>query len=179
MYLHIHIHIYAFVSSSKTKAPLQTVVAPAELHFPSENNYSIFIEMLSKPLRVTGGGRCCLGSALQSPPPSFFIPCYSLHFALFLLPFTHSPSSLRGVAARSCTSVIAAPEERLWLRLHASQLQCVLIDWVCDKCRNTARARNSVSHRRFPQQGSSLCLPQRQWQQQQEQQQQRKQKKEK
>lgn len=94
------------------KTPLQTVVNPAALECPQRVVLiSIFIEMLSKPLRATHSNQCCLGSVVQrqvSPLP----------LLLFVfMPFTLIPLKRRC----SHTSVIPAPKE--WL-----SLGCMLAD---------------------------------------------------
>lgn len=87
-----------------TQTPLHTVVNPAALECPQRVALiSIFIEMLSKPLRATRSNRCCLGSVLHRQVS-----------ALLLLLFVFMPLALIPLKGRwwSHTSVIPVSEER-------------------------------------------------------------------
>lgn len=95
-----------------TETPLKTVVNPAALECPQRVVLiSIFIEMLSKPLRATHSNQWCLGSALPRQVSPLSLPLF------VFMPFTLIPLKRRW----SHTSVISAPEERL-------SLDCMLAD---------------------------------------------------
>ena len=87
-----------------TQTPLHTVVNPAALECPQRVVLiSIFIEMLSKPLRATRSNQCCLGSVLQRQVSPLSLPLF------VFMPFTLIPLKRRW----SHTSVIPAPKERI------------------------------------------------------------------
>lgn len=98
-----------------TETPLHTVVNPAALECPQRVVLiSIFIEMLSKPLRATRSNQCCLGSVLHRQAST-----------LLLLLFVFMPFALIPLKGRwwSHTSVIPASEE--WL-----SLDCMLTEYI-------------------------------------------------
>lgn len=96
-------HFFFFPTSCNTETPLQTVVNPAKLECPQRIALiSIFIEMLSKPLRETHGNQCCLGSMLQKQVSPLLLLLFGL------MPFTLIPLKRRWW---SHTSIIPAPKE--------------------------------------------------------------------
>lgn len=108
---------------------------------------SIFIEMLSKPLRATHGNQCCLGSALQRQafPAHASIVCrHAIHPHL---------SEETAMESHLCNSSLRGTVQ---LRLRADRLQCVLIDkghilHMGEKHRNIVKGRERyVAHKACP-----------------------------